>query len=389
MSSTPAYATFDQAELDARLMRTRRALADAGFAACVLSAPENIYYVSGYDSWVSVNSPQALIFTTGDDRPTLLLRDVDIDLARETSRVSDVRTYDLVREDYAERVREIAAEKGVTQGRVGIECASYALPMALGDALRVALDPLDLVDATGLLGDLRHIKSPAEIAYLEQAAVYAEAGLAAMTASVRPGVSEIALAAEIEGAMRRAGSDYWAIPTELSSGTRTAGGHATPRARPIESGDLIHAEFAGVAGRYHATAIQTLACGEPSAEARELYDIGIASLRAGIDTVRPGVAVGDVEEASLAPLRAHGLEHAAMMRFGYGIGIAYPPVWLETLQIARGFDYTLEPGMAFVLHSCLELPDEHLGVIQGGTWLLEDTGLRMLAGTGPCELLVL
>ena len=78
-----------------------------------------------------------------------------------------------------------------------------------------------------------------------------------------------------------------------------------------------------------------------------------------------------------------------MMRFGYGIGIAYPPIWLETLQIARGFDFTLEPGMAFVLHSCLELPDKNLGVIQGGTWVLEERGLRLLAGAGPCALKVL
>jgi hypothetical protein len=36
-----------------------------------------------------------------------------------------------------------------------------------------------------------------------------------------------------------------------------------------------------------------------------------------------------VEEASLEPLRRVGLEDAAVMRFGYGIGIAYPLIWLE------------------------------------------------------------
>lgn len=382
----PAFPAFDQSELDARLARARRALRESGLDACILSAPENIYYLCGYDSWVSVNSPQSLIFTAGDEAPTLIVRDVDITLATETTRTGDIRTYNLVAESYADRVQGILAEKGVSGGRVAIEFASYAIPMALGDALRHALASLDLVDATGLLGDQRHLKSPAEMAYMEQAAAYANLGLAAMCGNAAVGVSEITLAAEIEGAMRRAGSDFWAIPTELSSGTRTAGGHATPRNRLIEEGDLIHAEFAGVAARYHATAIQTIACGEPSDRARELYNIGIASLTAGIESIRPGVAVGEVEEASLVPLRAHGLEAAAMMRFGYGIGIAYPPIWLETLQIARGFDDTLEPGMAFVLHSCLELPEENLGVIQGGTYVLEETGLRLLAGAGACDL---
>lgn len=384
------YSAFEQSEFDGRFRAARKVIADAGCAACIMVAPEHIYYFGGYDSWVSVNSPQALIFTPGNDAPTILLRDVDLPLATETTWVGDIRTYNLITEDFGACAKGILDEKGVSAGKVGVEFSSYALPVSVGDGLRRALgSAIKLFDTTNLLGDMRHLKSPAEMDYMEQAAQYANLGLAAMCESASVGVSETAIATEIEAAMRRAGSDYWAIPTELSSGTRSAGGHATPRNRFIEAGDLIHAEFAGVSARYHAVAMQTIACGEPSPQARELYDIGIASLAAGIDAIKPGVAVGDVEEASLVPLKAHGLEHAAMMRFGYGIGVAYPPIWLETLQIARGFDLTLQPGMAFVLHSCLELPDEQLGVIQGGTWVLEESGLRLLAGAGPCDLKVL
>ncbi len=352
-------------------------------------APEHLYYFGGYDSWVGVNSPQALIFTGGDDAPVLLLRDVDLSLALETTWVEDVRTYSLVLEDFPSRVAAILAEKGVAGGPLAIESQSYAIPFALGGALSEAVAPAQLVDATTQLGMLRLLKSPAEMSCLEQAALYAEAGLNAFRNKLRKGISEIELAAEVEAAMRRAGSDYPAIPTELCSGNRTAGGHATPRERVVGQGDLVHAEFAGVHQRYHATVIQTLSLGEPSPRARELYDLALHSLQAGTAAVRPGVPVADVEEASLAPLKAAGLDHAAQMRFGYGIGIAYPPIWLEPLQIARGFDERLEPGMVFVLHSCLELPDEQLGVIQGGTYVLEPSGLRMLAGAGDVNLLML
>jgi len=93
-----------------------------------------------------------------------------------------------------------------------------------------------------------------------------------------------------------------------------------------------------------------------------------------------------VEEASLAPLRRAGLERAALMRFGYGIGVAYPPIWLEPLQISRGFDQVLEPGMVFVLHAYLQLLEEGLGIIQGGTYALTETGVEMLVGGGDVEL---
>ncbi|MGI9413980.1 MAG: M24 family metallopeptidase [Hyphomicrobiales bacterium] len=385
---SPNFAAFDISEHHERMIRARAALTDAKLDACVVVAPEHLYYFGGYDSWVSVNSPQAMLFTGGDDAPTLILRNVDLPLARETSWVEDIRTYHMHADDYGQMVRDVLGEKGVTQGRIGIELQSYALPHALGAHLAAALTPMEIADATELLGDLRLIKSPAEMRYLERAAHFAAQGLRAVYENLQPGISEIALAAQIESAMRRAGSDYWAIPTELASGARSAGGHATPRDKTIDAGELVHVEFAGVSQRYHSTALQTLAIGSPGAKARELYDIALASLRAGMAEAKPGAAVATIEEASLEPLRAHGLEDAAMMRFGYGIGIAYPPIWLETLQIARGIERTLEPGMVFVLHSCLELPDEGLGVVQGGTYALTATGLTKLVGAGDIELVM-
>lgn len=171
------FSAFGQSEYDQRFAKARKAIVDAELVACILSAPENIYYFSGYDSWVSVNSPQALIFTADEDRPTLILRDVDLALALETTWVGDIRTYNLVAEDYADRVKQILAEKGVSDGRIAIEFSSYALPMILGDALRDAMVEIELVDATSLVGDLRHLKSPAEMAYMETAAQYANLGL--------------------------------------------------------------------------------------------------------------------------------------------------------------------------------------------------------------------
>jgi len=96
--------------------------------------------------------------------------------------------------------------------------------------------------------------------------------------------------------------------------------------------------------------------------------------------------VAEVEEASLEPLRRAGLAGAAPMRFGYGIGVAYPPIWLEPLQISRGSDQLLAPGMVFVLHAYLQLEDERLGVLQGGTWALTAGGLEMLVGGGDVAL---
>jgi Xaa-Pro aminopeptidase len=380
------YAAFTESEHRERLARVRKILKRNGIECCVSVAPEHLYYLAGYDSWVSVNSPQALIFMADGGEPTLIVRDVDLALPRETSWVTDVRSYHLFSDDVGALVASVVSEKGFHGNKVAIETQSYALPYSLGQTLARALAPASIVDATELLGAARLVKSAGEMRYLRAAARFAQIGLDAARKTLKPGISELALAAAVEGAMRSAGSDYWSIPTELASGPRTAGGHATARDRVIESGDLVHLEFAGVSHRYHATAVHTLAAGLPSKRAREVYDLARASLAAGIAAVRPGVGVAAVEEASLKPLRRAGLEGAAIMRFGYGIGIAYPPIWLEPLQISRGFDQVLEPGMVFVLHAYIQLLEEKLGIIQGGTYTLTDAGLEMLVGGGAVDL---
>jgi Xaa-Pro aminopeptidase len=380
------FASFPESEHRERLDRARHLLERAGIAHAVSMAPESLYYYGGYDSWVSVNSPQALIFSVDDPEPTIVLRDTDLALALESSWVRDVRAYRLMFDDAPALFAQVAREKGLKGGKVGIETQSYALPHKLGLALAETLAPAEIVDVTGVLGLPRLIKSPAEMAYIRRAAACAEAGLAAARRTLRPGITEIDLAAEVEYALRKAGSDYWSIPTELAGGIRSAGGHGTPRHRRIEPGDLVHLEFAGVAARYHATAIHTLAAGEPDKRARAVYDAARASLAAGIAAVKPGAAVAGIEEASLEPLRAAGLEHAAVMRFGYGLGVAYPPIWLEPLQISRGVDQRMEDGMVFVLHAYLQLVDERLGVIQGGTYALTDGRVEMLVGGGDVLL---
>ena len=381
------YAVFTQTEHKNRLARARDMLAACGFEVCVSVAPETHYYLAGYDAWVGVNSPQALVFSISEEtEPTLIVRNVDTRLATETTWLSDIRKYQLFADDFSKLVAGIVREKGWTGGRIAMELQSYALNAALYSELASALKPAEIFDATRLLGDLRIIKSETEMRYVREAAGYANLGLDAAREALQAGVTEIEVAAAVEGTMRAAGSDYWAIPTEISSGTRTPGGHATPRHRVIESGDIVHFEFAGVSHRYHATAVHTMACGAPNSRAAELYEIARVSLAAGVSQCHAGAWVADIEEASLEPIRAAGLEAYANMRFGYGIGLAYPPVWLETLQISRGFEDRLAPGMVFVLHAYLQLDHENIGIIQGGTWALTTDGLEQLVGGGDLPL---
>ncbi|MFN0044007.1 MAG: aminopeptidase P family N-terminal domain-containing protein, partial [Alphaproteobacteria bacterium] len=115
----PTYAAFAESEHRERMARARETLKRKGFDGVVLVAPEDHYYLGGYDSWVGVNSPQAMIFRTDGGEPTMLVRNVDETLPRETSWIKDIRTYYMHVENTAERIAAIAHEHGLKGKRIG------------------------------------------------------------------------------------------------------------------------------------------------------------------------------------------------------------------------------------------------------------------------------
>jgi Xaa-Pro dipeptidase len=381
---------FGREEMSARLARVRSAMARDGLDACIVLAPDSQLWLSGFESFISGVLPQALIVPADGDRPMLLvLWDADVPLARADGIVADdVRGYRFGIDDpiAAFRAGLDACAPGVAT--IGIDAASRAVPHAFGTALVDGLAPARCVDCSALLADARLVKSDRELDCLRRAGAYANAGLAAALEHAHPGVSERALAAEIEYAMRRAGSDYPSIPTELASGLRSVLVHATPSHRVLEAGDLVHVEIGGVEQRYNAVGLQTfLVGGAPARTAGlRLYDIAHACLRAGLDTLRPGIEAREVEVAALIVLRDAGLGDGFKMRFGYGVGVGYPPTWLDPLQITRTSTQQLVPGVSFVLHACLLDEDAALGVVVGGTYTISDTGVEMLAGAGAVNL---
>jgi Xaa-Pro aminopeptidase len=188
--------------------------------------------------------------------------------------------------------------------------------------------------------------------------------------------------------MRSAGSDYPSIPTELTSGPRSALVHGTPSDRVLEPGDLVHVEVGGVEQRYNAVGLQTFHIGGAPAPpiGVRLYEVAHACLRAGLDAIFPGIEAHAVEAPALAALRDAGLGDGFQMRFGYGVGAGYPPTWLDPFQITRTSTQKLQPGIAFVLHACLLDEPARVGVVVGGTYAMAETGSERLAGAGAVDL---
>lgn len=376
---------FEASEYRERIAKVQSVLAAAGVEAGVIVNLELICYLTGYDAHTHF-SQQALVLGLSGE-PAFVLRDVDVPVAEDTACVSDLRPYHFGGAKAADVVAAAVREKAGAAARIGVDLRTYALTGEYAFALQASLAPASIVDVSTVVNAVRLTKSDAEIAYVRKAADYAEAGLAAAREVIRAGITEIQLAAAIEAGMRAAGSEYPAMPTWVGSGERIRGGHRTPTRRVLQQGDMVKVEFAGVHARYHAVTMQTFAIGEPGPVARRVYDSARESLIAGTAEVRPGAPVANAERRAVEVLRAKGFDPHDMSRFGYGVGLQFPPTWLEGLEIIVESEQVFEPNMSFVLHTSLKDAVAKTATLIGGAYVTTATGVECLSG-GPLELLI-
>jgi Xaa-Pro aminopeptidase len=165
--------------------------------------------------------------------------------------------------------------------------------------------------------------------------------------SVRPGQTELQVAARLDTVMADQGGESAAIRTMVSAGPdvwcRT---HSPPSRRPLEVGDVMYVDACGVFNRYHADLCRTVAIGRDHAEARRILEHTARSVAA----VRQAVSAGD--PLDVAQRAAEEWVFSVIPREqvwwvgGYALGIAVPPNWVGHTYLSNdAFEpFTWEPG---------------------------------------------
>lgn len=375
---------FAEAEHRERIERARKTLRENGIDGAICVAPEHMYYFGGYDAHTQF-SEQALIFSAGSDEPTIVMRDADVACATESSWVKDVRLYHFGAhrsESAAPLIADVLREKGLLGKKVSIEFEAYALTGGFLNRIRDAIGSTQLVDGTRILGWLRVVKSATELAYIREAQKHCLAGVDAAYAALKPGITEIQWAGAIEQGLRVSGSEYAAMPVFIWSGPRTALGHSMATPRVIQPNEAAMFCFAGVARRYHISTYHSVHLGRPSERFMTLYNAAKESQQALVQGVKVGGVVGEAAASASKVLDKHGFSQHMYVRWGYGVGIGYPPAWLEPLDVTPDSKDIFQPGMVFCLHVELNIPEENLGLIVGGDYLLNPDGIEALDTTG-------
>ena len=262
---------FSLEEYEVRLARIREAMERERIDLLYLSSPESMYYVSGYQAeWYQAQGPKewppwgGVAVHVDHDRFILFDQAEETILTRYTTVSTDTRTFASFSDMYQGIVAYLKAE-GWLGGRVGLEMWSYRPNRAVSERFQALLEAesCEVVDGSDVVREVRAIKSPAELEYLETAARIADIGMQAAIDHTRPGVSELDVYAEIVYAMTKAGGENPAIPVLVLTGTRSCS-HMLASRRKIKPGEIVVFDICGVYNRYHGNVARTLSMGQPS-----------------------------------------------------------------------------------------------------------------------------
>jgi Xaa-Pro aminopeptidase len=344
----------------ARLEGVRQQLAEVGLDALIVATAANLRYLSGF----SGSTGGAVIYA---ERAPRFLTDFRYE-SQAQEQVDPAFEQEIVSGELLD-----ALAGALAPGSVGFDDLATSVH-ALARLRESVGDGVELVAAGGLVEGLRAVKDPAEIERIRAAAELVDGIYEWLAERGFAGRQERVVALELEHEMRVRGAQGPSFGSIVASGPRGALPHAQPQAVAIERGTLVVVDIGAILDGYCSDCTRTFAVGEPSAQAREIYELVLTAQLAGLDAVAPGAWTRAVDAQARAVIEAAG--HGE--RFGHGLGHG---VGLEIHEAPRlalyARDEPLQAGNVITIEPGVYLPGT-LGV------RIED--LVVVEGTGPRRL---
>ncbi len=346
---------FPMKEYERRLGDLRKRMDDQGLDAMMVTTPHNICYLTGFDS-VGYYYFNALVIPR-ESEPFIvprLLEDSGVQAYTWLELSCPYQDF----EDPMDKVRDAFAEYGLLGKRIGFEKGCWFFTALQQERLFAKCSTTTFIDASGIVEKGRLIKSDLEVELMRKAARTTEAGMRAGLDAVQAGVTENDVAAEIQHAMTKAGSEWPAIAPFVASGPRGAIGHATWSGRTIQSGEFVFLEIAGAIRRYHAPMMRTVMVGEMDASMFEGQQLVIEAIETAMAMIKPGVAACDVDAATRKIIAKSSFGAKQASRVAYSVGIGMSPDWGEgqILSMQPGETRPLQANMTFHLLPWVQIP---------------------------------
>ncbi|MDA0378043.1 MAG: aminopeptidase P family protein [Bacteroidetes bacterium] len=199
--------------------------------------------------------------------------------------------------------------------------------------------------------DLRAPKSSAEVGLIRRALEITEATFTRIIGTLKEGITENELAAEIDHLQRREGASRSAYDTIVAFSERSALPHARPGGRALKHGDIILLDFGCVVEGYHSDMTRMIAFGGADKSFLDAYAAVQDALQKATDHASAGIQGVVLDAVARDVLTRHGVGNRFTHSLGHGVGLEiheYPSVSAKNPHpLPAGSVITLEPGVYF------------------------------------------
>jgi Xaa-Pro aminopeptidase len=346
-----------------RLSRLRSALGENDLDSLLIAHLPNVHYLCGFTGSAAallVADRGAILFTDGRYR------------AQAREEVKGARIVIAHKSPLVAAAEWLASERRKSQATLGIEPESVTAGMR--DRLAGMLKGrARLRSAPPLVERARMVKDAAEILRIRRAVELGASLFHIARKKIRPGVTEVEVAAAMEYEARCAGAEGMSFPTILASGARSAIVHGRASGVRIPRRGFVVCDFGVILAGYCSDRTRTVYVGQPSGEARRLYEAVLEAQQAAIAAVRPGATAAEVDGAARRALRKRKLARYFTHSTGHGLGLEIH----EAPRLAEGQTQKLESGMVITIEPGAYVP---------GKWGVRIEDVVVVTPSG-CEVL--
>ena len=371
------------APYEQRIARLRALLNECGGDLFLVDHGELMAWITGYT--VSDTMYRAVLVGR-DAGPWMVLRDLDAPQVSQQGWLANVEGY----RDWDDPFAAVAASirgHGFESARIVVDSASYSFTVHAQARLQEALPHAAFMHQPGVSDRLRAIKDDSEIACLRQASHIADRSMARLCDSVAPGVTVRQAGALAASSYLEHGADGGHVG-RICRGTGSTGFlHAELDDKPLQVGDVLHAELVPRVQRYSARMMRPIAIAAPDGQtpsrAQALVERLVFHQDRQIAAMVAGAKASEVDAVLREALLAEGIRDRYDNVTGYMLGIygRTPRSSDFSYTFIPTSDWLLEAGMVFHMYTSAD------GIGVSDTVLVTDSGGECLTRT-PRRLLV-
>ena len=380
---------FSKEEFKNRKSKVLKSMKEQNLDALLMFKQESMYWLTGYDSFGYVFFQTLILDQKGNI--VLLTRAPDLRQAQNTSNIKNIKIWkDKEDSKPFNMLKNILEDLNLKEKNIGIEYDSYGLTgrnaLKLNNSLK---DFGNLKDKSELISKLRIIKSNEEITFIRRAAELADKALEEVWKTVKAGVNEGKILAEMQRVILEGGGDYPANEFVIGSGHNALLCRYQTEKRKLSNPDQLTIEWAGTYKHYHSVMMRTIPVGKADPKHYKMYEACLEALNNCKEKLISRNIVGEVFDAHAKTLDNYGYKKSRMNACGYSLGATFSPTWMDVPpMIFTGNPLIIKPGMVFFMHMILMDSKAQLAMNLGETYLVTEDGNERL-GKQKLDLVVL